>query len=126
MRELTSHKVNGVNDGLRIVVMDESGSGGANHRYSIQFLDGNPHGSVCGELVDLNFQNGPIKEAGINGITHEALLAVLIDRLEGFQRGKFACQANEQALRWLLAAQGVLLDRTKERAARGVEGTHQL
>jgi hypothetical protein len=119
MRELTGHKVNGVNDGLTITVLDEPGIGGANHRYRIQWLHNNvPH------FYDLDFQNGPIKTVGTNGITHEALLAILIDRLEGFQRGKFACDANERALRWLLAAQDTLLDRTKERQQRGVEGTH--
>ncbi len=41
------------------------------------------------------------------------------------ERGPFACDANERALRWLMAAQGTLLDHARERIARGVEGTHQ-
>ncbi len=121
MRELTSYKVNGVNDGLTVTVKDEPGSGGANHQYSIRWKNERdqtePH-------CFIGFQNGPIREVGTNGVTHEALLAILIDRLEGFQRGKFACDANERALRWLIAAKDTLLDRTRERAARGVEGTH--
>lgn len=32
-----------------------------------------------------------IAEVGTNGITHEALLAVLIDRLQSFQRGEYSC-----------------------------------
>lgn len=125
-REITSHKVTGVNDGLDIQVVDEPGCGGANHRYQI---DG-PIRTIGGESapsfrVDVRFQDGPIKENGINGITHESLLAILIDRLEGFQRGPFACRENEVSLSLLRSAMGNLHHRTKVRAERGVEGTLQ-
>jgi hypothetical protein len=135
MRELTSHKVNGVNDGLTVTVMDEPGSGGANHRYQIGGYSRKQEvvtNSETGETeiiddiaTDINFQDGPLKESGINGITHEVLLAILIDRLEGFQRGPFACEANELALLACRTAQKALKDRTVERLARGVEGTHR-
>ncbi len=121
MRKLTGHKVNGVNDGLTITVQDEPGQGGANHEYTIEW---DTHGGADSVLIQ--FQNGPIREAGVNGVTHEALLAILIDRMEGFQQGKFACVSNELALNWLRLAQDALLNRTRERAARGVEGTHQV
>ncbi len=124
MRELTGHKVSGVNDRLIVTAVDSPGTGGASHNYSIG-LTGEEEGVVTWRIT-LPFQTGPIREVGVNGITHEALLAVLIDRLEGFQRGKFACDANERALRGLIAARDALLDRTRERAARGVEGTHQV
>ena len=74
----------------------------------------------------LLFQNGPIPEAGVNGITHEVLLEVLIDRITGFQSGPFACQANQDCLGHLKAAQEILLNRTRERMARGVEGSHKV
>ncbi len=119
MRELTSHKVNGVNDGLTVTVLDEPGPGGANHKYNVRWEEKDGLDSYCA----LYFQNGPIREVGVNGITHEALLAILIDRLEGFQRGKFACDANARALYWLTEAKDALMGRTRERAARGVEGT---
>lgn len=125
-RELTSHKVNGCNDGLTVEVLDEPGSGGACHRYRI---DG-PVATITGIgrmpafRCNVRFQNGPLKEAGINGITHEALLAILIDRLEGFQSGPFACPENAVALGHLQAAQAKLKSRTEARLARGVEGTH--
>ena len=45
-----------------------------------------PNGGFCFEI---RFQNGPIAEAGVNGLTHEALLAVLEDRLVGFQSGPY-------------------------------------
>lgn len=132
MRELTSHVVNPVNDQLTITVMDEPGSGGANHRYDITGFDteNNPSASAgsfgkCSfSRTILLFQNGPFNEVGVNGITHEALLAVLIDRLQGFQRGPYRSADNQIALDYLSAARGALHKRTRERMQRGVEGTH--
>ena len=119
MRELTSHKVNGCNDKLKVEVLDEPGSGNACHAYSITPTVGNALG------VRLDFQNGPISgDTPPNGITHEALLAILIDRLEGFQDGPFACRENDAALTFLESAMMWLKKRTEARVARGVEGTH--
>lgn len=117
LRKLTGHVVNPANDRITITVMDPPGSGGAHHHYSIDVA-----GSENG--CDLVFQNGPIAEAGVNGITHEALLAVLIDRLECFQGGPFANDYNRDALQYLRGAQSILQVRTRDRMARGVEGTH--
>ena len=128
MRELTSHKVNGCNGELKIEVLDEPGSGGAHHLYRIGGLDNSRNKSVppfsVSTQIDVLFQNGPIKEVGTNGVTHEALLAILIDRLECFQKGPFACDENRLALAHLFKAQAVLKSRTEKRLARGVEGTH--
>jgi len=122
MRELSDHKVNECNEELFVTALDEVGIGGANHVYSITFKpkEGEPDG------VSIKFQNGPIKEVGTNGVTHEALLAILIDRLRGFQSGKFACRENALALTKLEEAMHWLLHRTRQRMARGVEGTHSV
>ena len=137
MRELTGHKVNGVNDGLQIVVRDEPGHGGACHKYHVTTTEYPPpigRGMSSDDLRkaqamhravhDLRFQNGPIAEAGVNGITHEVLLTILSDRLEGFQRGPFACFENERALYHVREALGWLRHRTADRLARCVEGTN--
>lgn len=71
----------------------------------------------------LSFQLGPIKEAGVNGITNEALLAVLNHRLK-YLNTKFPCAENQRAINHLELAQQALESRTKDRLARGVEGTH--
>lgn len=132
MREITSHRVNPANDTLTIHVLDVPGPGGACHLYGITGFDTstNPsdpvtarHGAPATHSTVL-FQHGPIAEVGVNGVTHEALLAILIDRLEAFQRGAFANRYNEAALIDLRNAQGTLQARTRERMARGVEGTH--
>lgn len=120
MRELTSHKVNGLNEALRIVVLDEPGQGNACHKYSINVIGGE---SCSGQVI--SFQNGPIQEFGVNGISNESLLAIVEDRLLGFQSGDFACRENALALTKIQEAMMWLLKRTRDRIARGVEGTNQ-
>ena len=143
IRTITDHKVNGLNEAIEIIVCDEPGPGGANHRYDVL-----GHGEVIFNIgprmfgTSLRFQKGPIsKPEDMNGITNEALLAVLIDRMRGFQyplvntidggtgfdfsqRGKFACRENACALTHLEEALMWLQKRTRDRMARGVEGTH--
>lgn len=128
MRELTDYRVNPANDKLKIEVLDEPGAGGANHLYRISGFDSatNPSDPMkdrqCSTVI---FQNGPIAEAGVNGVTQEALLAICIDRLRSFQAGPYACRENALALTKMEEAQMWLLERTRRRMARGVEGTHQ-
>lgn len=125
MRTLTDHKVNGLNEALEIVVVDEPGAGGANHVYEIYTL-AKPEVAAGGtgiESLKIKFQNGPIQEAGVNGISQEALLAVVIDRLRCFQAGPYACGDNGEALMHCEDALRCLQRRTRNRLARGVEGT---
>lgn len=130
MREITSHKVNPVNDVIKITVADEPGAGGANHRYEITGHNFASNPSFNGERDDAGagdvilFQNGPINEHGVNGVTQEVLLAIIIDRLESFQKGQFACRENAIALTHLETAKLWLFKRTLDRMSRGVEGTH--
>lgn len=121
MRTITDHKVNGLNEALEIYVIDEPGSGGANHLYNISFSTSQP---VPPPTQSLAFQNGPIQEVGFNGISNEALIAIVIDRMRGFQSGKFASRENAVALTNLEQALMWLQKRTRDRMARGVEGTH--
>ena len=128
MRELTSHKVNGLNEALTIEVLDEPGQGNACHLYKIhgaRRIDAESGGHDYPEPCCIAFQNGPIQEAGVNGISNESLLAVVEDRLLGFQSGQFACRENAIALTKLQEAMMWLQKRTRDRMARGVEGTNQ-
>jgi len=120
MRELTSHKVGGLNEALRIEVLDEPGPGGANHNYQIW---GTAPGGTLGQYI--SFQEGPIQEAGVNGISNESLLAIVEDRLKGFQSGDFACRENALALTKIQEAMMWLHKRTRDRISRGVEGANQ-
>lgn len=119
IRELTSHRVNGLNDVLRIEVLDEPGQGNACHKYRVVPTVGN----AVGMLIE--FQNGPLQETVYpNGLSNEALLAIVEDRLIGFQSGRFACRENAEALTRLQEAMMWLAKRTRDRVARGVEGTN--
>lgn len=117
--EITTHKVNGLNEALTITVMDEPGPGGAHHQYVISYA-----GETSPQLID--FQYGPIAENGVNGISIEALLAIVAHRLECFQAGPFACTENGLALTKVNRALQFLLQRTQDRTARGVEGTSKI
>lgn len=131
MREIASHKVNGLNESLKIEVRDEPGAGGACHRYDITGFDTEKNPSATPpdgfkasfERLVILFQNGPVLENGANGISQEALLAIVRDRLESFQAGPYACDENKFALDHVVMAMALLHSRTKARLARGVEGT---
>lgn len=122
MRELTSHIINGLNHNLQIIVCDEPGAGGANHEYQIIDVSKQNRGEDS-VLCQIEFQNGPILEAGVNGISNEALLAIVEDRLKCFQAGPYACRENALALTHLQEAMHWSHHRTRERMSRGVEGT---
>ncbi len=72
--------------------------------------------------ADLKFEVGPADAGGRRGITTESLIAVCIDRLEGFQAGQFSCAENRAALEHLRGALEWLHARTRDRIDRGVEG----
>jgi hypothetical protein len=120
---IRDHEINAANASITIEA-DEPTQGNSSHVYTVTAQDG----TVLGVL---RFQNGPINASnpdgsvvGVNGLTHEVLLAIILDRLRGFQTSKFSTRENsivitklEEALQWLHW-------RTRARVARGVEGTH--
>ena len=127
-RELTSHKVNGLNEAIQITVLDEPGQGNACHVYGLALVAGKPDDSDDDrETLQtlIQFQNGPIQEVGFNGWSGEALLAIVEDRLLGFQSGQYACRENAVALTKLQECMMWLQKRTMDRMRRVVEGTHQ-
>jgi len=103
-----------------VKVLDEPGQGNANHKYEVVLVE-NRNQVVC----EVNFQNGPIKEFGVNGVANEDLIAIVIDRLRGFQSGDYTCASNDKAIACLHFALEELRSRTNEREARGVEGTNE-
>ena len=90
------------------------------HEYDIEltYADGG------GEFIEIHFQKGPVKTNGVNGITSEALLAILIHRTEVLN-GNFPCAENEAAISGLKAALDAFESRTRDRIARNVEGENK-
>lgn len=74
-------------------------------------------------LADVNFQKGPIKENGVNGVCNEDLIAMVICRLEHFQKSEYSSQDNALAITHLEDALLRLRKRTMGREKRGVEGS---
>ena len=107
----------------RVFHEDESAMNyNAPHHFQVIESASNEHGIRI--LANINFQEGPIKECGVNGVCNEDLIAMVITRLENFQKSEFACRENALAITKLEEAMLWLRKRTMGREQRGVEGTH--
>jgi hypothetical protein len=86
-------------------------------------------GRTTGKGFVINWQRGPLLVDGIrcepNGAFVEDVLAAARGRLEHYQSTDFACEDNARAIAHIDAALEALQHRTREREARGVEGTHE-
>lgn len=81
----------------------------------------------CIEPIEfIRFQEGPIKECGINGINNEDAILAVITRLEAFQDSSYACKENEKAIEKLEECLMWLRKRTLDREVRNVEGTSKV
>ena len=100
----------------KVFATDEPGYGGASHEYNVV----NKQSKDVYTMV--KFQKGPVQEHGVNGCFNEDLIAIVIDRMRGFQYGDFPCRENAIALTKLEEALHWLDHRTKDRQNRGVEG----
>jgi hypothetical protein len=99
------------------------------HETPDQFVYGAPHNfqfknAGSGEFLgEIRFQKGPIKETGVNGVSNEVLLGIVVARLQAFQSGDFACRENALALTSIEEAMLWMKKRTLDRQLKGVEGT---
>lgn len=71
--------------------------------------------------TSIEFQRGGVADNGVNGMTNEALLAILIHRTK-FLDAKFTCEENKRAIQNMEEAYAHLNLRTIKRLERGVEG----
>ncbi len=91
--------------------------------------NGNPAGgNTFGTGFAIAWQNGPLGRGtdrrDPNGAFVEGIISAAIDRIEYYERSKFACQSNKDALNDLRNALFHLNQRTQDREQRKVEGTH--
>lgn len=120
----THHDGHRLNESL-VIYTDAPDASGAAHQYRV-LLESPAPSCYHGIVAHLQFQQGPRDvEGSIPGVTEAALLAILIDRLRGFQAGPYSCRENaiqltklEEVLHWTKA-------RADERAKRGVLGKNQ-
>ena len=98
----------------------------ANHEYIV--VTAPAEGKEIGldnPYAKVKFQEGPIKENGVNGCHNEDLIAIVLDRLQCLNQGDFKCRENSIAITKLEEAMMWLNRRTLDRRSRGVEGTSQ-
>lgn len=103
---------------FEVLALDDKdpNAGGASHLYVVRHPE---HGDVA----RIQFQHGPRNTAGsIPGTFACHLLDILIDQLESFQEGPFACRENDQVLAHLRTAAALQDHRAQQRAVRGVLG----
>lgn len=91
--------------------------------------DGNPAGGTTfGQGFAIGWQNGPLgrgeERREPNGAFVEDVIKAAIDRLDYYQSSKFKSDFNARALECLNEAVRALNERTADREARDVEGTH--
>ena len=72
--------------------------------------------------ISFTIQNGPIKEAGVNGCQVDTLIHAAKQIIDGLNK-KFPCRENSLAITKLDEALHWLEARTKNRTERKVEGT---
>lgn len=96
-------------------------------------VDGNPTGGeVVGPGLTIHWQNGPRGKqedgslAPSNGAFVEDAIYAALQRLEFFQKSKYATDENEEAIVALGNALTALDKRRQDRANRGVEGQHEV
>jgi hypothetical protein len=126
-REIVDHKNNRFNrECINVVTADLRASDNAHHRYKI-FVNRDGQSSnepprITIHEVELVFQNGGLKEVGPNGITDQALLAVILDRVRSFNDGQYRCRENSLVITKLEEALMWMEKRSNDRSHRGVEG----
>lgn len=113
MRQLTEHVHTDHPEQIELTAEAPVPPGGAPIAYHASWESGGAH---------FMFQSGPIPDVGINGLTDEVLIAIVLDRLRGFQQGGFPCRQNALAITKLEEALMWLNNRTEDRIRRGVEG----
>ena len=80
----------------------------APHHFTISSVEGKV-------LNEIHFQEGPIKEVGINGVNNEDLLLAVVTRLEAFQNSDYRCDENAEAINAIYEAVDALRKRTNKR-----------
>jgi hypothetical protein len=77
-------------------------------------------------LLEVQFQDGPTRTYGINGVLIEDLLNVCLQQLHLFQQGPYKTAYNARAIAHIAHALEELDARTARRLEQGIEGTSQV
>jgi len=103
-----------------VAALDERdpNAGNSSHVYGIQYAGPK-------DVLIIKFQHGPRGDKDSSaGIFDDDLLAILQDRLEGFQSGPYACFENGKALEGIKSAREALGLRVARRISQGLLGAN--
>lgn len=117
-KEFVELKMENLTNKYTTVYVESNFNFNAPHRFKVNSTDDNE------EILNIHFQEGPIKECGVNGVCNEDLINMVLCRLQYFQQSEFKCEENANAIIYLKSALDELRKRTNKRESRGVEGTH--
>ena len=108
---IDSHHVKGYAFNIDIKAVPVKRYGIPTYTYNlVKEYDGKPGYQF---IKDLNFQIGDPGVYGVNGVTNEALLAIMIHRLQGFQNNSSTnCSENQEAINHMELAMEALHSRT--------------
>lgn len=99
-------------------------------RHDVDGQDRPAGGLTEGRGFMIEWQNGPLAVDGVrlepNGAFVEDVIAAALGRIQHYQGSKFKCRENALAITKLEEALHWLDHRTRDRQARGVEGTHKV
>lgn len=119
-RELDDHKTSKLNrENIVVKTADFRAVDNAHHKYTVECKDAD---GATVECCEINFQNGGLKDVGPNGITEQALMAIILDRYRSFNAGPYSCRENAMVITKLEEVLMWSEKRANDRAKRGVEG----
>lgn len=116
MRIITDHKVNGLNEAITVTAGEEIVAGGPCYMYRYGF--GTPEGATLPfryTSKEIIFHRCDNTNDGLNGVTDEALLAILIDRLRSaLQRSTNPNEIQANEVRMVVRVQDELAHTIKQ------------
>lgn len=102
-----------VDEDIEVMSMDRPGPGGLCHQYEFYAAQEDGIGRAVGSI---HFQEGRVSEVGVNGVQHEALMSIIIDRLRTLYANRKATSKEKCALMYLLKAREVMTTETADEA----------
>jgi hypothetical protein len=109
----------------RVYSEGEVGPGGAFHEYGIEEIRDTTE-DFRNVILEIKFQKGARgSEGSVTGVLDGDLLEIVRDRLTAFQKGNFATDENEHALRHIEEALMWMNKRAEDRFEKGVLGTYR-